>query len=185
MRNIKVQVKSFDLVPRLSPELHRKSERRRKLLVGFNGVFRRLATDSRWSEAKVKLAIPSWFAAPSNGGRPMPERSSSDAQTRTAAICTVARRDRRSSSTRKKKRGEKEAGRSWRSWPVRWQERNGFRGEEQKQEAQRHDENRARKVSFWCFLLLLFFFVPKKENFTHLKWSLKITKVKFNNRDNK
>ena len=42
MRNIKVQVKSFDLVPRLLPELHRKSERRRKLQVGFNGVFRRL-----------------------------------------------------------------------------------------------------------------------------------------------
>ena len=37
MRNIKVQVKSFDLIPRLLPELHRKSVRRRKLQVGFNG----------------------------------------------------------------------------------------------------------------------------------------------------
>ena len=39
MRNINIQVKSFDLVPRLSPKLHRKLERRRKILVGFNGVF--------------------------------------------------------------------------------------------------------------------------------------------------
>ena len=38
MRNIKLQVKSFDFVPRLSPKLHRKPVRKRKLQVGFNGV---------------------------------------------------------------------------------------------------------------------------------------------------
>ena len=31
-------MKSFDSVPRLLPELHRKPVRRRKLQVGFNGV---------------------------------------------------------------------------------------------------------------------------------------------------
>ena len=59
MRNINIQVISFDLVPRLLPELHRKSERRRKLLVGFNGDFPARGGVSGGLAAKGRLAVAS------------------------------------------------------------------------------------------------------------------------------
>ena len=68
MRNINIQVKTFDLVPRLSPELHRKSERRRKLQVGFNGDFPARGGVSGGLAAKGRLAVASGSHPTSSGG---------------------------------------------------------------------------------------------------------------------
>ena len=47
------------MVPCLSPELHRKPVRRRKLKVGFNGVFRRRGGVSGGRKGGGRLAVPS------------------------------------------------------------------------------------------------------------------------------
>ena len=116
MRNIKVQVKSFDSVPRLSPELHRKPVRGRELRWSEMEEFRRRRGDFRWSGREGEAHRCFW--QPSDELR-WPE-TWTVAATATRTVTGTERLDEEEAERGEKGREEEEEGGRgrWWSWSV-------------------------------------------------------------------